>query len=190
LDPFACDNLSQHNNQNVATLKDGRQVKISNCCPECGWFAPTRREWPKWNGTLPQNFLQSLGHEKDKLVIRPEAASNLLHGEAGGPRVYIVVMSFNNRRPSNEDIQTFWFKPAMTSVKTCLAASDPEGGSNAQYNWLTRGFVGESPQHVILEQLRQHGEKLNFLCVCIYIPPPLRLLLLLLLRLNLILTHI
>merc|ERR1712166_123579 len=50
IDKKACDDLSTHHGDR--TSGGGR---INNACPSCGWFSPHIRDWPKWNGTLPDS---------------------------------------------------------------------------------------------------------------------------------------
>lgn len=46
VDHFDCANLRTHHGQ-----KTGRS-KISNACPECGWFSDRIEDWPRWNGRV------------------------------------------------------------------------------------------------------------------------------------------
>jgi len=47
IDHFACGDLAAHNGQRV-----GHAV-INNACPRCAWFSKFLSDWPKWDGTLP-----------------------------------------------------------------------------------------------------------------------------------------
>eukprot|EP00440_Ansanella_granifera_P067607 gb/GFBE01073336.1/.p1 GENE.gb/GFBE01073336.1/~~gb/GFBE01073336.1/.p1 ORF type:complete len:691 (+),score=150.36 gb/GFBE01073336.1/:1-2073(+) len=54
IDHFACADLAHHNGQRV-----GMTGVINNSCPRCGWFSRALSEWPKWDGTLPEEALLS-----------------------------------------------------------------------------------------------------------------------------------
>jgi hypothetical protein len=47
VDSQGCSNLASHHGQ----LIEG-SVRISNACPECGWFSDFRGDWPVWDGTI------------------------------------------------------------------------------------------------------------------------------------------
>jgi hypothetical protein len=52
IDKRACDDLSAHHGQRNY---NGQGGTINNACPSCGWFSPHIRDWPKWNGKLPES---------------------------------------------------------------------------------------------------------------------------------------
>lgn len=49
VDHRGCDSLRTHHGE-VATDRGGGGGHISNACPRCGWFTPSLREWPAWDG--------------------------------------------------------------------------------------------------------------------------------------------
>lgn len=46
IDHYKCAALNTHHNEAVG------KSRINNSCPNCGWFANTIGEWPKWNGIM------------------------------------------------------------------------------------------------------------------------------------------
>ena len=54
VDLYGCSNLRTHHRQKQNGHLDakGNQVVIDNSCPQCGWFAENRGDWPEWNGEL------------------------------------------------------------------------------------------------------------------------------------------
>merc|ERR1719333_235264 len=55
IDHFACGDLEAHHGEDV-----GGAV-INNACPRCKWFSESLADWPKWDGTVPEE-----AREKDK----------------------------------------------------------------------------------------------------------------------------
>ena len=47
-----CWDLETHHNH---TFGYGRNTRINNSCPRCGWFTREKKEWQKWNGILPDS---------------------------------------------------------------------------------------------------------------------------------------
>ena len=43
----ACADLQTHHGEEIG---DGRGSKVSNACPQCGWFSPNINDWPAWDG--------------------------------------------------------------------------------------------------------------------------------------------
>merc|ERR1719321_2074439 len=68
IDHFACGDLAAHNGQRV-----GNGV-INNACPRCGWFSRVLSDWPKWDGTVPEEALLSCT-QPDKEPMQITAAS-------------------------------------------------------------------------------------------------------------------
>lgn len=54
IDHFACDDLLAHHGEHA-----GRGARINNACPRCGWFSSDLQDWPKWDGTVPKEALQT-----------------------------------------------------------------------------------------------------------------------------------
>jgi hypothetical protein len=40
----ACADLQTHHGEEV------QGGKLSNACPQCGWFSPSIQDWPAWDG--------------------------------------------------------------------------------------------------------------------------------------------
>ena len=57
IDHFACADLRTHHDERLAG-----GAKVSNACPECGWFAPHIDAWPRWDGVTRKPSLQGPGN--------------------------------------------------------------------------------------------------------------------------------
>jgi len=62
IDHFACGDLESHHGEDVGG------AKINNACPRCGWFSGSLGDWPKWDGTVPEEAQQSSVSAADRLV--------------------------------------------------------------------------------------------------------------------------
>jgi hypothetical protein len=69
IDHFACGDLAAHNGQRVGS------AVINNSCPRCGWFSRVLSDWPKWDGTVPEEALLSCNQPDDKEAMQITAAS-------------------------------------------------------------------------------------------------------------------
>lgn len=69
IDHFACGDLAAHNGQRVGS------AVVDNSCPRCGWFSKFLSDWPKWDGTVPEEALLSCNQPDDKEVMQITAAS-------------------------------------------------------------------------------------------------------------------
>ena len=49
VDHSGCDSLSSHHGE-VAVARGSAANLVSNACPRCGWFVPSLRAWPAWDG--------------------------------------------------------------------------------------------------------------------------------------------
>ena len=49
VDHSGCDSLSSHHGE-VAVARGNGANLVSNACPRCGWFVPSLRTWPAWDG--------------------------------------------------------------------------------------------------------------------------------------------
>lgn len=47
VDIYGCADLQAHHGQAV-----GPHGRIQNTCPNCGWFAPSSNDWPRWDGVV------------------------------------------------------------------------------------------------------------------------------------------
>jgi len=48
VDHYSCHDLSHHHGES-----DGHVAEVNNACPHCGWFSSRLSDWPKWDGTVP-----------------------------------------------------------------------------------------------------------------------------------------
>lgn len=49
VDHAGCDSLSSHHGEVAMGRSSGANL-VSNACPRCGWFVPSLRAWPAWDG--------------------------------------------------------------------------------------------------------------------------------------------
>lgn len=52
IDHFACGDLEAHHGEDV------EGATINNACPRCDWFSESIADWPKWDGTIPEQALE------------------------------------------------------------------------------------------------------------------------------------
>jgi len=48
VDHAGCDSLNSHHGE--VAMAGGGSILVSNACPRCGWFVPSLRAWPAWDG--------------------------------------------------------------------------------------------------------------------------------------------
>merc|ERR1711865_666733 len=70
IDHVACGDLESHHGEDVGG------AKINNACPRCDWFSESLSDWPKWDGTVPEETHQPRvsGAEASNAPLMTEAS--------------------------------------------------------------------------------------------------------------------
>merc|ERR1712203_427265 len=50
---------------------------INNACPRCGWFSRTLADWPKWDGTMPDEALLACARPDDEPINITAASAEI-----------------------------------------------------------------------------------------------------------------
>jgi hypothetical protein len=109
VDIYGCADLVAHHGQAV-----GLRGRIQNTCPNCGWFASSSSEWPKWDGVVSGGSVTSqivefyFAPTKDRFVsILKKSSSSMIFWVTVAASVALM-------RYCNVRISCFGQRPSLT----------------------------------------------------------------------------
>lgn len=111
IDHFACGDLEAHHGENVGG------ATINNACPRCGWFSGSLCDWPKWDGTVPEEAQQS------RVLAADQSAAPFMT-EASAEMALRICYSARALWQTGADSEAHSFCEKLASWEEALTAAD------------------------------------------------------------------